>query len=128
MLVQTVGSLGLTGGALALVGLYGLVAYSVSRRTREIGVRMALGASRGRVLLMVLRQGLVLAVIGIVAGLLGCLGVSRLLAAIIEGVPAVERLAFLGPPILLLAASALATLVPAWRAARVDPLRALRIE
>ena len=128
MIVQTVGSLGLTGGALALVGLYGLVAYSVSRRTREIGVRMALGASRGQVLLMVLRQGLVLATVGIVAGLLGSLGVSRLLGAMIEGVPAFERLAFLGPPLLLLAASALATLVPAWRAARVDPLRALRIE
>ncbi len=128
MIVQTVGSLGLTGGALALVGLYGLVAYSVSRRTREIGVRMALGASRGQVLLMVLRQGLVLALVGIVAGLLGSMGVSRLLAAIIEGIPPSEPLAFLGPPLLLLAASALATLVPAWRAARVDPLRALRSE
>ena len=128
MIVQTVGSLGLMGGVLALVGLYGLVAYSVSRRTREIGVRMALGASRGQVLVMVLRQGLVLAAVGIVTGLLGSLGVSRLLAAIIEGVPTFERLAFLGPPCLLLAASALATLVPAWRAARVDPLRALRTE
>ena len=128
LIVQTVGSLGLTGGVLALVGLYGLVAYSVSRRTREIGVRLALGASRGQVLLMVLRQGLVLAIIGIVAGLLGSLAVSRLLAAIIQGVPAVERLALLGPPSLLLATSALATLVPAWRAARVDPLRALRNE
>jgi len=128
MIVQTVGSLGLAGGVLALVGLYGLVAYSVSRRTREIGVRMALGASRGQVLRMVLRQGLVLAGFGIVAGLVGSLGVSRLLAGIIEGVPTFERLAFLGPPLVLLAASALATLVPAWRAARVDPLRALRTE
>ena len=128
MIVQTVGSLGLAGGVLALVGLYGLVAYSVSRRTREIGVRMALGASRGQVLRMVLRQGLMLAGVGIVAGLVGSLGVSRLLAGIIEGVPTFERLAFLGPPLVLLAASALATLVPAWRAARVDPLRALRTE
>ena len=128
MIVKTVGGLGLTGGALALVGLYGLVAYSVSRRTREIGVRMALGAGRGQVLLMVLRQGLALAAVGIAVGLLGSLGVSRLLAAIIEGVPPFERLAFLGPPLLLLAASALATLVPAWRAARVDPMRALRSE
>ena len=128
MIVQTVGSLGLMGGVLALVGLYGLVAYSVSRRTREIGVRMALGAGRGQVLVMVLRQGLLLAGVGIVTGLLGSLGVSRLLAGIIEGVPTFERLAFLGPPLLLLAASALATLVPAWRAARIDPLRALRTE
>jgi ABC-type antimicrobial peptide transport system permease subunit len=116
------------GGTLALLGLYGLVAYSVSRRTREIGVRMALGASRAQVLLMVLGQGLLLAAVGIGVGILGSLGVSRLLAAIIEGIPSVERMALLGPPVLLLAASALATLVPAWRAARVDPLRALRTE
>jgi ABC-type antimicrobial peptide transport system permease subunit len=128
IIVQTVSSLGLMGGTLALLGLYGLVAYSVSRRTREIGVRMALGASRSQVLLMVLGQGLVLAAVGIGVGLLGSLGVSRLLAAIIEGIPSAERLALLGPPVLLLAASALATLVPAWRAARVDPLRALRTE
>jgi len=128
MIVQTVGSLGITGGVLALVGLYGLVAYSVSRRTREIGVRMALGASRGQVLLLVLKQGLVLAAVGIVAGLLGSLGVSRLLAAIIEDLPSAEWLGTLVPPLLLLAASVLATLVPAWRAARVDPLGALRSE
>ena len=128
LIVQTVGALGLMGGVLALVGLYGLVAFSVSRRTREIGVRMALGARRGQVVLMVLRQGLVLAGIGIVAGILGSVGVSRLLGAIIEGIPASEPLALLFPPLLLLAASALATLVPAWRAARVDPLRALRTE
>jgi ABC-type antimicrobial peptide transport system permease subunit len=113
---------------LALVGLYGLVAYSVSRRTREIGVRMALGARRGQVVAMVLRQGLVLAAVGVAVGLLGSVGVSRLLAAIIEGVPTFELMAFWAPPLLLLAASALATLVPAWRAARIDPLRALRTE
>ena len=128
MIVQTVGSLGLMGGVLALVGLYGLVAYSVSRRTREIGVRMALGARRGQVVAMVLRQGLVLAGVGVAVGLVGSVGVSRLLAAIIEGVPTFELAAFWGPPLLLLAASALATLLPAWRAARVDPLRALRTE
>jgi ABC-type antimicrobial peptide transport system permease subunit len=128
MIVQTVGSLGLMGGVLALVGLYGLVAYSVSRRTREIGVRMALGARRGQVVAMVLRQGLVLAAVGVAVGLLGSVGVSRLLAAIIEGVPTFELMAFWAPPLLLLAASALATLVPAWRAARIDPLRALRTE
>ena len=128
MIVQTVGSLGLIGGILALVGLYGLVAYSVSRRTREIGVRMALGASRGDVLRMVLKQGLALAGIGIAVGLAGHLFVSRLLAAIIEGLPATERLVFLVPCLALLVASVLASLAPAWRAARVDPLRALRSE
>ena len=128
MIIETVGSLGLAGGLLALVGLYGLVAYSVSRRTREIGVRMALGSSRAGVLLLVLKQGLLLAGVGIAVGLLGSLAVSRLLAAIIEGLPFAERSALLGPPLLLLAAAVLATLVPAWRAARVDPLRALRAE
>jgi hypothetical protein len=128
MIVQTVGSLGLMGGLLAVVGLYALVAYSVSRRTREIGVRVALGASRRTVLLMVLGEGLALAGIGIGAGLAGSFGVSRLLSAIIEGIAAAGPLAFVGPPLLLLAAAALASLVPAWRAARLDPLRALRME
>jgi predicted permease len=128
LISDTVGSLGLMGGVLALVGLYGVIAYSVSRRTREIGVRMALGARRGQVLAMVLRQGLTLALIGIGLGLLGSAGVSRLLSGIIEGVPPFERLAFLAPPVLLLAASALAILGPAWRASKVDPLRALRSE
>jgi predicted permease len=128
MIIQTVGSLGLMGGLLALVGLYALVAYSVSRRTREIGVRVALGASRRAVLLMVLGEGLALAGIGIGAGLVGSFGVSRLLSAIIEGIAAAGPLAFVGPPVLLLAAAALASLVPAWRAARLDPLRALRME
>jgi ABC-type antimicrobial peptide transport system permease subunit len=125
---QTVGGLGIMGGLLALVGLYGIVAYSVSRRTREIGVRMALGARHGQVLLMILGQGLLLAAFGIAAGLVGSVAVARLLASIIEGLPAAEWLALFGPPVLLLVASALATLGPAWRAARVDPLRALRSE
>ena len=89
---------------------------------------MALGASRGQVMRMVLRQGLVLAGFGIAVGLVGNLGVARLLYALIEGLPGDDWLALLAPPALLLAASALASLVPAWRAARVDPLRALRSE
>jgi predicted permease len=128
LIVQTVGGLGVAGVVLALVGLYGLVAYSVSRRTREIGVRMALGASRAGVLRMVLKQGLVLAAIGIVVGFAGSLVASRLLAAIMEGISTTEVIGLVAPPLLLLGASALATLVPAWKAARVDPLRALRIE
>jgi putative ABC transport system permease protein len=128
MIVQTVGSLGVMGGVLALVGLYGLVAYSVSRRTREIGVRMAVGASRRQVLLMVLGQGLLLASVGIAIGVLGSLGVSRLFTAIIEGIPPVEAATLLAVPLMLLAASALATVVPALRASRVDPLRVLRSE
>jgi putative ABC transport system permease protein len=128
MIVNTVASLGLMGLVLSLVGLYGLVAYSVSRRTREIGVRMALGARRGQVLRMVLGQGLVLALIGVAAGLVLSAGASRLLASMIQGVDVREPLAFLGLPPLLLAASALAALAPAARAARVDPVSTLRSE
>ena len=116
------------GLALSLVGLYGLVAYSVSRRTREIGLRMALGASRPRVLSVVLRQGLGIAVLGVGIGLVVSFFSARVLVSLIEGLDGAEPLAFIGLPLLLLAVAALATLVPALRAARVDPNQALRTE
>jgi putative ABC transport system permease protein len=128
LIVHTVGSLGLLGLVLSLIGLYGLVAYSVSRRTHEIGVRMALGADRGRVVGMVLRQGLVLALVGVLPGLALSAGAARVLASLIQGLDGAEPLAFLGLPLLLLLAAGLASLIPAGRAARVDPVRALRTE
>jgi putative ABC transport system permease protein len=120
--------MGLMGMALAMAGLYGLISYTVSRRTREIGIRMAIGAGRAAVVKMVLRQGIVPVVCGLVIGLALSAGAGRLLAATF---PMSERVspALYGliAPVLLLVAM-LATFVPARRAARVDPMMALREE
>jgi putative ABC transport system permease protein len=127
LLVQTVGAMGFIGLILALVGLYGLVAYTASRRTREIGIRMAIGAERGSVLRMVMHQGLRLAVIGIVIGLALSLGAARVLHAIFSGAGA-DWPVFLMVAPALLAVTLLAAYVPARRASRVDPTTALRYE
>ena len=114
--------------ALAAVGLYGVLAYSVSRRTREIGIRMALGASGGDVLKLVVGEGLILALIGIAAGVACSLALTRLLEGLIFGVKATDPWTLaLGIAILLIAAGA-ASAIPARRAANVEPLEALRIE
>jgi putative ABC transport system permease protein len=126
MLVQTVGAMGLLGLTLALVGLYGLMAYTVSRRTREIGIRMAVGADRGAVLRMVLRQGARLALVGVAVGLVASAGVARGLASVIAGVQPGDPVALVLLPALLLAVTVGATMAPAVRAARIDPLVALR--
>jgi predicted permease len=127
MIVQTVGAMGLIGLILALVGLYGLVAYTASRRTREIGIRMAIGAQRGSVLRMVMHQGLRLAVIGIVVGLALSLGAARVLNAIFSGSGADWPVYLLVAPALL-AITLLAAYIPARRASRVDPTTALRYD
>ncbi len=114
--------------ALAAVGLYGVLAYSVSRRTREIGIRMALGASGGDVLKLVVGEGLILALIGIAAGIACSLALTRLLEGLIFGVKATDPWTLaLGVAVLLIAAGA-ASAIPARRAAHVEPLEALRIE
>ncbi len=128
MLVQTVAAMGLIGLLLALAGLYGLMAYSVSRRKREIGVRMAVGADGGRVRRLFLNEGLRISLVGIVLGLLLSAGATPLLRAIVAGVTAADPLAVVGVPMALLGVAALATALPATRAARVDPVRALRLE
>ena len=119
-------------GALALViaavGLYGVIGYAVSQRTHEIGVRMALGARGGDVLRMVMRQGASLAIAGALGGLLGALAVTRFLRAMLFGVTPLDPAAYVGAGALLLAAAALACYLPARRAARLDPVRALRAE
>jgi putative ABC transport system permease protein len=114
--------------ALAAVGLYGVLAYSVSRRTREIGIRMALGASNGDVLKLVVREGLALASIGIAAGLAGALALTRLLEGLIFGVKATDPWTLIIGIAVLLGAAVAASAIPARRAAKVAPLEALRVE
>lgn len=131
IIVQTVGSMGLMGLLLAMVGLYGLVAYSVSRRTRELGIRMAIGADRINVMRMVLKQGSILAVCGIVVGIIGSIGADRLLNAMYggSGMDKQEALTiFLLMPLTLFIVTLLATYAPARRASLVDPMKALRDE
>ena len=113
---------------LASVGIYGLMHYSVAQRTHEIGVRMALGARPANVVGMVIGQGISLAAMGLVAGLAGAWWLTRLLASLLFGITASDPLTFGVAAILLTAVAVLASLIPAWRAARVDPLAALRCE
>ena len=111
---------------LATLGVYSVIAYVVTQRRQEIGVRVALGAQAGDVMRMVLRQGFALAALGLAIGTVGALFVGRLLSTFLFGVSPNDPLAF-GAVILVLAAVALvASLVPALRAARVDPMTALR--
>lgn len=120
----------LAGLALALtaIGMYGLLSFSVARRAHEIGTRMALGASRRSVLALVLKQGIVLTVVGLIVGLAGALVVTRFLATLLFGVKATDPASFLGVSALLLAVGLLASYFPARRATRVDPMVALRDE
>ena len=117
-----------TAMALAAVGIYGVIAYSVTQRTREIGIRMALGAQRGDMLGMVLRQSLTVVGVGIAIGLLAAFGATRLLASLLYGVGANDMLTYASVVFLLGAAALLASYIPARRAMKVDPMVALRYE
>jgi predicted permease len=123
--VSAVGAVALL---LAAVGLYGVIAYSVSRRTREIGIRMALGARPGAVLSLVMRQGLTVATVGVLLGGLLAVAATRALAGVLYGVSLADPIAWLTAVAALLGAATLANLLPARRAARVDPSVALRSE
>jgi len=113
---------------LAIVGVYGVMAFGVAQRTQEFGVRMALGAQRLRVLHLVLKEGAILAVIGSLIGLVGAYVVGRLMQSTLYGVLAFDMVAFGAVAFVLLGAALLASLLPAWRASRVDPMYALRAE
>jgi len=113
---------------LAVLGLYGVLSNVVADRTREIGIRTVLGADRARVVRLIVRQGAVLVVAGLAAGLAGSVALTRVVASLLYGVSARDPLTLATVPLLLGAVAMLATLVPAWRAARVDPEVALRTD
>jgi putative ABC transport system permease protein len=118
----------LTALLLALVGLYGLLAYTVRQRTPEIGVRIALGAPRGRIIAMVLAQGMRLVLAGLALGIAVALAATRLLVSALYGVHPLDPWTYAATPLLVLAATAIACTAPAWRAAHIDPMEALRAE
>jgi ABC-type antimicrobial peptide transport system permease subunit len=113
---------------IAGVGLYGTMAYAVTRRTGEIGIRMALGAQRGAVVRMILRQVVMLAGVGGAIGLLAALAASRLVESFLFGVRASDPLALISAVAILISAALLAAYVPARKASRIDPVAAIRCE
>jgi ABC-type antimicrobial peptide transport system permease subunit len=130
IITEVVAGMGLMGLLLAVVGLYGLVAYAVSRRTREIGIRMAIGADRRKVVWMVLRQGLQLGAAGVAVGLVVSVFACRLVTSSLSFITfeRVDPTIYAILPVLLLLVTVLATWAPARRASRIDPMLALRDE
>jgi len=122
------GLFGATALLLAVIGIYGVISFQVAQRKREIGVRIALGATGESVVRLVVRQGLLLAALGVALGLAGALAATHLMRSLLYGVTTTDPVTFLAVPLLLLAAAMLACFLPARRAARVDPMTALRAE
>jgi putative ABC transport system permease protein len=114
--------------ALAMIGIYGVLAYSVARRTREMGVRIALGATPGKVRKLILKQALMTALLGVGAGIVAAYAMTRLLQSMLFGVKATDPITFAMVTSLLLVIALLAAYVPARRATKVDPMIALRYE
>jgi hypothetical protein len=122
------GALGVLGMILAVVGLYGTVAYSTTRRSQEIGIRLALGATAANVLRMVLHDGLRLTLLGVVLGLALAAGASRVVASLLYGVSAIDPIAYASTSALLVSVALFATWLPARRAAATSPMEVLRTE
>ena len=127
VIVRTIAGMGIMGLGLALIGLYGLTAYAVSRRTREIGIRMALGALPRSVLQMILRQGLLPSVVGVAVGVAASAAVGGLTQRAFPGTAA-DSITYLAIVPVVVAVVLFAAYIPARRAARIDPLAALRSE
>jgi putative ABC transport system permease protein len=113
---------------LAVIGIYGVMAYSVNQRRRELGIRMALGATRNDVLRLVVLQGLRLTLMGVVVGLVASFAASRLIATMLFDVSPTDVVTFIAVPVLLATAALGASYLPALRATRIDPMVALRYE
>lgn len=122
------GVFGLVGMLLAAVGLYGVMSYAVGRRTREIGIRLALGAQTGEVRRLVVRQGMSLTLIAVAMGMAAALAVAKFSASFLYGISSHDSLTFTVVPLFLAGVAFLACWIPSRRAARVDPLTALRHE
>ena len=128
LVAEIITAVGVVGLALTVLGLYAVIAYSVSQRTREIGIRMAVGATEGRVLAMVLRQGLMLSIIGVTVGLLFTLALSTVIGDLLNGVNPRDPTVYVIGTAVLLSVTIFATYLPARRASHVDPQAALRAE
>jgi len=113
---------------LTIVGLYGVMSYSVAQRTNEIGIRIALGAQGRDVVMMIVKQGSKLVLVGLAIGLVGAFAVTRLVASLLFGVTAKDPFTFAAVAMLLAVVALLACYIPAWRATKVDPMEALRCE
>src|SRR6185436_10298896 len=113
---------------LASVGIYGVMSYSVTQRTQELGVRMALGAQRRDIFSLVLKQGIILALIGVAIGLAGAIGLSKALASVLYGISATDPVTFILVAVIMVAVALVACFFPARKATKVDPLTAMRYE
>jgi len=128
LLAQLLGAFAGLALLLAAIGTYGVLSYMVTERRREIGIRMALGADQGRVVGLVMRQGLLVTIVGLAVGIAGALGLNRLIASLLFGVQPTDLATFAAVVATIGLVAALACWLPAWRASRVDPTVVLRDE